>query len=206
VTSVFFQKNFKLLTYGAQTDGVLSKPVEESDWDDIPRLFEYMVEVMRKADGMGLAAPQIGCFKQFMLMEMPNRSVIGLINPEITRLYGAEVRGLEWCSNVPPPGNECVVPRMGKVDIEASLAGSPGVRRKLTFKGSEARIIQHEIDHLNGTFFVDRIPEEHKKKAVLENFNNWKAMRRAQIRTREENGNVKAGAAVAAHCGKSYLS
>jgi hypothetical protein len=82
---------------------------------------------------------------------------------------------------------------MSKVDVEASTAGAPDVRRKYTFEGSLARIIQHEMDHLDGTFFVDRIPEEHKKKDVLEKFHNWKAMRRAQIRRVEENGHVNTG-------------
>lgn len=187
---MYFQENYRLLTYGPDMNNILAKPVEESDLPDIPRLYRYMVDVMRKADGLGLAAPQIGCFKQLMLIESPNQAAIALLNPEIIRLYGDEVRGLEWCSNVPPPGNECVVPRMEKVDIEASLAGSPSIRRKFTFSGSLARIVQHEVDHLNGIFFVDRIPEEHKKIAVLKKFNEWKSQRRAQIRKIEENGNV----------------
>jgi peptide deformylase len=191
---VYFQRNFRLSIYGPETNNVLSRPVEEAEWPDIPRLFEYMFEVMRKAEGLGLVASQIGCFKRFMLIESKRGVVIGLINPEITRLYGEEVRGLEWCSNVPPQGNECAVPRMDKVDIEASLAGSPDIRMKFKFSGSLARTVQHGIDHMDGIFFVDRIQEEHKKIAVLKKFNEWKSMRRAQIRTMEESGNVNTGA------------
>ena len=202
---MYFQRNFRLLTYGPEMNNILAKPIEEAEWHEIPSLFAYMKEVMRKADGMGLTAPQIGCFKKFMLIEMPNRSVAGLLNPEVIRLYGQEIRGLEWCSNVPPPGNECIVPRMEIVDVEASLAGAPGVRRKFTFHGSLARIVQHEIDHLNGTFFVDRIAGVGRKKAILEKFNNWKSMRRAQIRRNEENGNVNTGS-FAASRGQSRMS
>ena len=190
---MYFQRNFRLLTYGPEMNNILAKPIEEAEWTEIPSLFAYMKEVMRKADGMGLTAPQIGCFKKFMLVEMPNRHVAGFLNPEIIRLYGQEIRGLEWCSNVPPPGNECVVPRMGMVDIEASLVSSPGERKKFTFSGSLARIIQHEIDHLNGTFFVDRITGLGRKKKILEKFNGWKAQRRAQIRMMEESRNVDTG-------------
>ena len=66
-----------------------------------------------------------------------------------------------------------MVPRMGMVDIEASLVSSPGERKKFTFSGSLARIIQHEIDHLNGTFFFERADLVEKAK-VLEKFHQWK--------------------------------
>jgi peptide deformylase len=82
-----------------------------------------------------------------------------------------------------------MVPRLEIVDVEASLADTPDVRREFTFRGPLARIVQHEIDHLTGTFFIDRVPER-RRADVLERFQTWKAMRRAQIRRTEENGNV----------------
>jgi peptide deformylase len=202
---MYYQRDFRLLTYGPQMNNILARPVEEKEWPDIPGLFKYMREVMRKADGFGLAAPQIGCFRRFILIEMPKGSVLGLLNPEITRLYGREINGLEWCSNVPPPGNESMIPRMGMVDIEASLATAPDYRRKFTFHGRMARIVQHEIDHLDGISFVDRIPSEGRKKSILRMFHNWKSMRLAQIRRIEENHHVDAGV-IAASRGQSRLS
>lgn len=189
---MFFQKNYRLLIYGPEMNNILAKPIEESEYADIPKLFEYMVDVMRKAEGIGLAAPQIGCFKKFVLITGRGRPVTGLVNPEITRLYGKEIGGVEGCLSLPPRDNTCVVPRLEIVDVEASLADSPNVRSKLTFHGATARIVQHEIDHLTGTFFVDRIPER-RRKEVLEKFHNWKSMRRAQIRRSEENGHVNTG-------------
>ena len=88
---MFFQRNFRLLTYGPEMNNILSKPVEEAEWPEIPRLFQYMVEVMRRADVAGLAAPQIGCFKQFVVIEKRDGSLVGLVNPEIMRLYGKEI-------------------------------------------------------------------------------------------------------------------
>ena len=82
-------------------NNILSKPVEESEWQDIPKLMTYMVDVMRKADGIGLAAPQIGCFKQFVLITRKDRSVVGLVNSEITRLYGKEIEANEGCLSLP---------------------------------------------------------------------------------------------------------
>lgn len=202
---MYYQRDFRLLTYGPNMNNILSRPVEEKEWPEIPGLFKYMREVMRKADGFGLAAPQIGCFKRFILVEMPKGSVLGLLNPEITRLYGREIKGLEWCSNVPPPGNESMILRMGTVEIEASLAFTPDERRKFTFHGRVARIIQHEIDHLDGISFVDRIQNEAKKRAILSKFHDWKLMRRAQIRRNEENKHVDAGF-IAACRGQSRLS
>jgi peptide deformylase len=186
---VYFQTNYRLLIYGPEMNNILSKPVEESEWQDIPKLMTYMVDVMRKADGIGLAAPQIGCFKQFVLITRKDRSVVGLVNPEITRLYGKEIEANEGCLSLPPPGNECMVPRLEIVDVEASLAETPNFRQAFTFHGRMARIVQHEIDHLTGTFFVDRVLER-RKADVLERFRNWKAQRRAQIRRKEENGHV----------------
>jgi peptide deformylase len=186
---VYFQENFRLLTYGPEMNHVLCKPIEESEFVDIPRLFKYMVDVMRKAEGIGLAAPQIGCFKKFILVTKRDRSVVGLVNPEITRLYGREIEGVEGCLSLPPRENTCMVPRLETVDVEASLAETPGHRQAFTFHGSMSRIVQHEVDHLTGTFFIDRVPER-KKLDALEKFRNWKLQRRAQIRRIEENGHV----------------
>jgi len=189
---MYFQRNFRLSIYGPEMNNILAKPVEEAEWPEIPKLFEYMLDVMRKADGQGLAAPQIGCFKQFVLIGRSHGTVIGLVNPEITRLYGKEIHEPEGCLSLPPPGNECIVPRLEIVDVETSLAEAPDERRKMTFRGSVARIVQHELDHLTGTFFVDRVPER-RRREVLERFHNWKAMRRAQTRRNEENGYVNTG-------------
>ncbi len=186
---MYFQANYRLLIYGPEMNNILSKPIEESEWPDIPKLFKYMVDVMQKAEGIGLAAPQIGCFKQLILATKKDHSIVGLVNPEILRLYGKEIEGIEGCLSLPPRDNTCMVPRLEIVDIEASLAEAPEVRREFTFRGAMARIVQHEIDHLTGTFFIDRVSER-KKAEVLERFRNWKAQRRAQIRRTEENGHV----------------
>lgn len=192
MTRVFFERNFRLLIYGPQLNNFISKPVEESEFHAIPQLFEYMVEVMRRANGCGLAAPQIGCFKNFVLVELIQGSVVGLVNPEIIRSYGKEIQGREACLSFPPEGNDCMVPRLENVDVETSLAGSPDLRRKFTFRGQVARIVQHELDHLTGTFFIDRASQGERQRA-LEKFKNWKEMRKSKIRRSEENGNVSTG-------------
>lgn len=201
---MYFQRNFRLLVYGPEMNNILAKPVEEPEWPEIPKLFRYMVDVMRKGNRFGLAAPQIGCFKQFIVIERKDRSIIGLVNPEITRLYGEEMNGEESCLSLPPFGNTCRIPRLNVVDVEASLAVDPEVRVELTFRDEVARIVQHKIDHLSGTCFIERATNGQRSK-VLTKFSEWKSMRRAQIRKNEENKNVDAGL-VAASCGQSRLS
>ena len=186
---MFFQKNFRLLTYGPSMNNILSAPIEKSECSEIQELFEYMVDVLRKTERIGLSAPQIGLFRQFLVVDTKEDSVIGLVNPEITRMYGREINDFERCSSLPPTGNECRIRRLEVVDVEASLVSSPHVRRKLTFRGEEARIVQHELDHLTGTFFIDRV-SDCQKRDVLDRFNNWKSMRRAQMRKVEENVNT----------------
>jgi peptide deformylase len=201
---MYFERKFRLLTYGPDMNNILAKPVEEAEWPEIPKLFKYMAEVLRKTGGVGLAAPQIGCSKQFVLIKKHDCSLVGLVNPEITRLYGKESNREEGCLSIPPTGNHCMVPRLEAVDIEASLADTPDIRKKLTFRRGIARIVQHEVDHLTGTFFIDRVPER-RGKEVLGRFYNWKEMRKAQIRMTEENKNVDAGF-IAASRGQSRVS
>ena len=124
--------------------------------------------------------------KQFMVIKRRDSSVIGLVNPEITRMYGREISEIERCVSLPPVGNECRVPRIETIDVETSLVHSPHIRKKLTFRGELARIVQHELDHLTGTFIVDRVSYCQRRDA-LDRFNSWKSMRRAQMRKVEKN-------------------
>lgn len=203
---VYFERKYRLLIYGPLMINRLSEPVFEKDFGDIPLLRSYMVECMRRKDGVGLAAPQVGLFKQFVVIEHEKNEVIDLINPTIERMYGREQEDYESCLSIPPDGNECLVPRLETVHVEASTTKFPGVRQEFVFTGELARIVQHEIDHLTGTFFVDRVSLS-RKREVIERFEWWKKSRISQIRYSQEgnNGNVDAGV-VAARSGKSRLS
>jgi peptide deformylase len=201
---VNFTESFRLMLYGPAMINVESEPIVEGDFEDIARLRRYMVECMRRSDGVGLAAPQIGLFKQFVVIEKTENQVIDLVNPQITRMYGKELEDYESCLSIPPSGNDCLVPRVDTIHVEASTAVLPTFRKEFIFSGSVARIVQHEIDHLTGTFFVDRVAVS-KKKDVLDRFEYWKQMRRAKVRYAEkEKHNVDAGI-VAARGSKSRL-
>lgn len=201
---MYFERTFRLKIYGPEMNNILSRPVLEEDYEDLPRLRDYMVEVMSRSNGIGLAAPQIGLFKQVVIIERSDGSVIDLVNPEVTRLYGKESEALEGCLSLPPFGNECYVPRMAIVEVEASTVSNPETRRKFRFIRTISRIVQHEIDHLTGTFFIDRVPEN-RRNLVLKRFDQWKAMRRAQIRANQGGSDVVTRT-VAAYSGHSRLS
>jgi len=162
---------------------VVSEPVMPWEYDSLPELAIRMFETIRQFGGVGLAAPQIGIFKQVVMAQLDDESVITLINPEITRLYGKEIDGLEACLSIPPAGNLCMVPRLEYVDLEAASLEFPDKKKPYTFRLMSARIMQHEIDHLNGTFFIDRIPDR-RRREVLTKFNDWKTARQARA---EEN-------------------
>lgn len=199
-----FSRNYHILTYGPEMINVLSRPIWKEDYDALKDLRDYMVDAMRRAGGIGLSAPQIGVFKQLILVQNEYDDVIDLVNPEITRLYGKEYEMPEGCLSIPPAGNECPVPRMESVEISASTVERPDVERTFKFHRMTARVAQHEIDHLYGTFFVDRVQDK-KRKAVLDTFKYWQSFQAAKIRKPMGGRYVDAGV-VATHRGQSRLS
>ena len=117
-----------------------SRPVDEVS----PRmlaLLDDMVETMRAADGVGLAAPQIGVLRRLVVIETPDSGLIQMINPEIIAVDG-EQTGAEGCLSVPGKSGTRYTDREGKT-VERS--GS----------GLLARAFCHELDHLDGKLYVD---------------------------------------------------
>jgi peptide deformylase len=166
---------YKIWLYGSKRINVESEPVWAEDYDQLPELYEYMRKCMRLFNGMGIAAPQVGVFKQYCLVERLDGTVIEMVNPEITRMYGKEIEGFEACLSLPPGGNGCLVPRQEFISVEY------GTRNTRTptygvFGGRDSIVAQHEIDHLTGTFFIDRASRVAKQK-VLEAFENYRKVK-----------------------------
>ena len=122
----------------------------------INRLLDDMAETMYAANGVGLAAPQIGVSKCLVVLD-DGQGLIELINPVILKASG-ETTDVEYCLSVPEIGGE--VKRAGHVTVQAQDRN--GDYRKLEAEGLVARIIQHEIDHLRGRLFVDVMTREVK--------------------------------------------
>ncbi len=126
-----------------------SRPVEEVT----PRmlaLLDDMVETMRAADGVGLAAPQIGVLRRLVVIETPDSGLIQMINPEIISADG-EQTGAEGCLSV--PGKSGTVTR--PMDVTVRYTDRNGKTVERSGSGLLARAFCHELDHLDGKLYVD---------------------------------------------------
>lgn len=133
-------------------DDVLRKkcrPVEEINQKTI-RLLDDMIETMRDAQGVGLAAPQVGILRRMVVIEVEEGNVIELINPKIIAFAG-EQDGTEGCLSV--PGKWGMVKRPMHVTVRAT--NRHGEEFELTGSELLARAICHELDHLDGKLYID---------------------------------------------------
>ena len=120
--------------------------------DEVRQLAADMFETMYKANGCGLAAPQIGVNKRLVVIDTDHEHKFVLINPEIIKASGKETCE-EGCLSL--PGLRENVQRATRVT--ARYMDLEGNTMEVTAEGLLARAIQHEIDHLEGVLFVDRI-------------------------------------------------
>ena len=133
-------------------DDVLRKkcrPVEEIT-PKIIRLLDDMAETMHEANGVGLAAPQVGILRRIVVIEVEEGNLIELINPKIIA-YAGEQDGTEGCLSV--PGKWGMVKRPMHVTVRAT--NRYGEEFELTGSELLARAICHELDHLDGKLYID---------------------------------------------------
>ncbi len=126
--------------------------------DAIRRLIADMTVTMRRARGVGLAAPQIGVPLRVLVADTET-GPIALVNPRLRRRWGAQV-GPEGCLSI--PGAVYQIRRALGVVVEARSA--TGRRALVRATGFFARILQHEIDHLNGVLLLDRLPARRRSR------------------------------------------
>jgi peptide deformylase len=144
-------------------DPALRRGAEQvTDFSEIPQLFDRLVSLLRVLNGAGLAAPQMGVARAAIVVEVrktdvfpdrPESPLMQMVNPTIGRSSEEEDPGWEGCFSLPG--------LMGIVDrprsIEVSYREPDGTPRSQAFDGYVARVIQHEIDHLHGITFLDRM-------------------------------------------------
>ena len=130
-----------------------SRPVERFD-ERLLELLGDMADTMHKADGVGLAAPQVGILRRAVVIDI-GEGVIEMVNPEIVWKSGELVDDAEGCLS--SPGEYGMVKRPQKV--KAVYRDRGGVRRELEGEGLLARAICHELDHLDGVLFKDLASE-----------------------------------------------
>ena len=116
----------------------------------INTLLDDMIETMRDADGVGLAAPQVGVLRRVVVIETPDEGLIELINPKIIA-YSGEQEGDEGCLSI--PGRWGVTKRPMHVTVRAM--NRAGETFDITGSGLLAKAFCHEIDHLDGKLYID---------------------------------------------------
>lgn len=129
---------------------------------NIQELIQGMFEAMDKGNGLGLAAPQVGELKRIFVTHVPDDSLRVFINPEILATSEEQVPYEEGCLSI--PGLYAEVTRPAWVTVQAR--DEKGKLFTVDVSGLLARVIQHEIDHLNGILFIDRIPEKKRQRIV----------------------------------------
>jgi len=148
-----------ILTYPDERLKRVAEPVTRFD-DELKCFLADLEETMRAGPGgVGIAATQVDRLQRVVLVDcsvtrkpVPNHGLLVLINPEISRWDGMAV-GREGCMSVPDyTGNVIRAER-----IALRYQDADGVSRELESEGYEARAIQHEVDHLDGLLFLDRL-------------------------------------------------
>lgn len=139
-----------------------AEPVRDPNDPEIRRLAADMIETMLDAPGVGLAAPQVHVAKRLIVIRVPSDRTGGdsvpetvLVNPDIEPIGDELGLAIEGCLSM--PGLRGVVPRFERIRWRAQdLDGNPIGGEA---EGFHARVIQHEVDHLNGVLYIDRMPD-----------------------------------------------
>ena len=136
--------------------------VEQFD-DDLARLADKMAHLMRDAHGVGLAATQVGVLQRlFVFQARDEEDVTAIVNPEITKRSKGVAVADEGCLSL--QGVLVPVERAVDVTVEGQdLAGAP---LRLELDEMDARVVQHEIDHLDGVLMLERTTDEARREAL----------------------------------------
>ncbi|MGV8152743.1 MAG: peptide deformylase [Alkaliphilus sp.] len=114
-------------------------------------LIDDMFETMYQADGIGLAAPQVGVLRRVVVVDIDEKPFV-FINPKIVCQEGKQCN-LEGCLSIPGKTGEVERPR----ELKIEYTNRKGKKTTMEAEGLLARVICHELDHLNGVLFIDRV-------------------------------------------------
>lgn len=150
-----------ILEEGAEILRGQAEPVERVT-KRIQRLISDMIETMRRAEGVGLAAPQVGQGLRVIVIDV-GEGPLALVNPELVAAQGQET-DIEGCLSI--PGRVGYVTRAAEVTVRG--VNRQGQETEVRGTGLLARALQHEIDHLEGILFTDRASGVWDKKGTAE--------------------------------------
>ena len=136
---------------------------EVSDFDDdLRRLVDRMMGLMEDAQGVGLAATQVGVLRRLFVFDTEEEGVHAIVNPAIVERGDEAETEIEGCLSL--QGVRIPVERPTRVVLEGKDPHGEDVRYEL--EGYGARVVQHELDHLDGVLIIDRTDDEHRKEAL----------------------------------------
>ena len=146
--------------YGDPVLRMRADDVESFD-EELARIAGRMVELMHDADGVGLAATQIGIVRRFFVCTLDGEDRV-LVNPVVTPVGDDTEVDEEGCLSLGPV--RVPIERAVRVDVEARDATGEPV--SLSLEGMDARVVQHELDHLDGVLLLDRADAESRRDAL----------------------------------------
>jgi peptide deformylase len=147
--------------YGDPALRLVANEVEDYD-DDLRRLVERMTVLMHEAQGVGLAATQVGVLRRLFVFEPDDDGPKVIVNPVVVERADTTVTDDEGCLSL--QGVRVPVERSTKIVLEGKDENGKDVRYELDEYGS--RVVQHELDHLDGVLIIDRTDDEHRKEAL----------------------------------------
>lgn len=150
----------EIVKYPHEALSTVCTPVTEFN-EELHKILDAMIPVMEQAHGIGLAANQVGITKRFFLMKDKKGKVWEFINPEIIAHDGGQQIN-EGCLSA--PGVFVQVPRFGSVTVKAQ--NRSGEEFQIIAEEIEAVCIQHEIDHLQGIFFIEKTSRNQRRAAL----------------------------------------
>ena len=130
--------------------------------DDVRRLVERMTSLMEDAQGVGLAATQVGVLRRLFVFVDGDDGPRAVVNPQVVERSDETEPDDEGCLSL--QGVKVPVERALRVVVEGLDANGNPVRHEL--EGYGARVVQHELDHLDGVLIIDRTDDEHRKEAL----------------------------------------
>ena len=140
-------------------------PVEAFD-DDLRRLVERMAALMEDANGIGLAATQVGVLRRLFVCSLGGRDEDGdlraFVNPVVTTVAEERDTDDEGCLSL----QRVVVPVERPVSITLEASDPEGTPVRLELSGIDARVVQHELDHLDGVLIIDRTTDDARREAL----------------------------------------
>ena len=134
---------------------------------DLERLVERMRILMQEASGVGLAAPQVGILRRVLVYQVSDENdIVTLVNPSVVESSEEASTEEEGCLSLKQASVVVEVERATSVTVEAQSPTGDQVR--IDAEGLEARILQHEVDHLDGVLIIDRTTPEQRRAALAE--------------------------------------